>query len=375
MIFTMKFIRTILGQIRKADQKFSFFNEKDKVLVGISGGKDSMVLLYALNQYRQFKSVNFEIVPAILDLGFPGFDAEPIKDYVASLGLNLQVVDSKEVYEILKAHEEKGLLPCSICSRMKKAAINNLAKELGCNKVAFGHHADDSIETFFMNQIYGGRLATFQPKMYLERAQIEFVRPLIYCHEEQIRRCVEEEKIPVFSSHCPNDGFTMRTEIKNLLDKIYQKYPMAKKNFELMLENPGQEVLYYQDLYLKIERKDLSLHPVHTPQDMLLDNEIRHKLGIDNFDPHRARYIIYKVNRPIGVMSITSNNKVRTICDLEFLRESKKYRQNILHFFEHSIEHFDLADAIFINKSKHTSFYKELGYKKARQGGLIKYLK
>ena len=372
----MKTIRAILGQIRKADQKFSFFNEKDRIMIGVSGGKDSMVLLYALNQYKNFNCVNFEIVPAILDLGFPGFDASGMEKYVASLGLKLHVVDSKEVYQILKTQQKDSKnLPCSICSRMKKAAINNVAKELGCNKVAFAHHGDDAVETLMMNQIFGGRFATFQPKMYLERSGIEFIRPLILCHEDQISKCAKEEKIPVYPSHCPNDGNTMRAEMKHLLKEIYAKYPMAKKNYFSMLENYEKEVLYYQDFFYKIERKDLSLHPVPTVKDSLLEQQIREKIKMNNFDADRQRFIVYRINQHIGVLSMKTTSNSRIICDLEFIRESKKNRQIIVHFIESTLEHFDLADAVILEKSNHTEFYKALGYKKARQGGLIKFLK
>ena len=259
----MKALRSILGLIRKADQKFDFFHENDKVMIGVSGGKDSMVLLKALSQYKNFKCVNFEIVPAILDLGFPGFDAEPIKEYVKTLGLELKVVDSKEVFQIIKVQQKDAPnLPCSICSRMKKAAINKTAKELGCNKVAFAHHGDDAIETLFMNEIFGGRIASFQPKMHLDRADIEFVRPLILCHEQDIIKCQKEEKIPSFPSHCPNEGKTMRAEMKDLLKKLYKKYPSAKDNFFLMMENYDKEIMFYQDIFYKVERKDLSFKPV-----------------------------------------------------------------------------------------------------------------
>ena len=372
----MKTIRAILGQIRKADQKFSFFNENDRVMIGVSGGKDSMVLLYALNQYKQFKSANFEIVPAILDLGFPGFDSSEMEKYVASLGLKLHVIDSKEVYQILKVQQKDAPhLPCSICSRMKKAAINKTAHELGCNKVAFAHHGDDAVETLMMNQIFGGRFATFQPKMFLERSGIEFIRPLILCHEDQIIRCAKEEGIPFYPSHCPNDGNTMRAEMKQMLKEIYAKYPMAKKNFFSMLENHQKEVLYYQDYFFKIERKDLSLHPVISAKDALLEQQLRSKLKINNFDDDRQRFIIYKINKPIGVLSMKTTSNSRLICDLEFIRESKKNRQNIIHYLETTIEHFDLAEAVILEKSSHTEFYKTLGYKKARQGGLIKHLR
>lgn len=337
----MKSIRTILGLIRKADQKFDFFHENDRVMIGVSGGKDSMVLLKALSQYQHFSCVNFEIVPAILDLGFDGFDAKPIKKYVKSIGLELKVVDSTDVYPILKAQQkDKKTLPCSICSRMKKAAINKAAKELGCNKVAFAHHGDDALETLFMNEIFGGRVATFQPKMHLERADIEFVRPLILCHEDDIIRCQKEEKIPSFSSHCPNEGATMRAEMKDLLKDIYKKYPSAKDNFFLMLENYEKEVLYYSDIFYKVERKDLSFKPVISANDSRIETKLRLELKCLNLDEDVKRYIIYKLEKPIGVISFT-NEELPSIYDLALLKGHTKEKKNIELFIENNLKYFN----------------------------------
>ncbi len=359
----MNSLRGILGLIRKADQKFDLFHEKDRVMIGVSGGKDSMVLALALSQYKQFKCANFEIVPAILDLGFPGFDAKPIKKYFTSIGLDLKVVDSKEVYKILKLQQKEAKnLPCSICSRMKKAAINKAAKELGCNKVAFAHHGDDAIETLFMNEIFGGRVATFQPKMYLERSNIEFVRPLILVHESEIVRCAKEENVPVFPSHCPNDGQTMRKEMKDLLAEIYKKYPSAKKNFFLMLENYEKEQLYYSDFYEKIERKDLSLKPVILEKDARREHEIRHKLGCENFDDEYKRYLIYKKDKIVGVLSIKVSKDELFINDLELIRENKAIRKDVMMHLKRYYEHLINPLTIYIKKSKYKDFHKSLGF-------------
>src|SRR5574344_963977 len=198
----MKSIKGILGGIRQADQKFALFEEKDRIMIGVSGGKDSMVLAYALIQYQRFNFVNFEIVPAILDLGFPGFDATKIKEFFTNIGSELKVIDCSDVYKILKIQQKEAKhLPCSICSRMKKAAMNKAAKELGCNKVAFAHHADDAIETLFLNEIYGGRVSTFSPKMFLSKEKITFIRPLVLAKEEDLRRLCDEENIPICPSH------------------------------------------------------------------------------------------------------------------------------------------------------------------------------
>lgn len=334
----MKALRTILGLIRRADQRFDFFHEGDKIMLGISGGKDSMLLALAMKQYQKFECANFEIVPAILDLGFPGFDSKPIKKYFKSIGLDLKVINSKEVYQILKIQQKDAkILPCSICSRMKKAAINKAAKELGCNKVAFAHHGDDAVETLFMNEIFGGRIATFQPKMFLERAKIEFIRPLILVHEKEIIRAIKEENVPAFSSHCPNDGNTMRHEMKEMLENIYKKYPSAKDNFFLMMENYEKEQLYYHDLFYKIERENISFKPVISAKDARIELELRNKLNLLNFDD-RFRFIIFRLNKPIGVISLRQvNEKTVEILDYKLIRVNKILDKKILDFVKSNI--------------------------------------
>ena len=310
-------------------------------MIGVSGGKDSMVLLKALAQYQHFDCVNFEIVPVILDLGFPGFDSKPIEEYVSSLGLKLIVHDSKEVFQILKVQQKDTKnLPCSICSRMKKAAINKVAKELGCNKVAFAHHGDDAIETLFMNEIFGGRVASFQPKMHLDRADIEFIRPLILCHEDDIIRAQKEEKIPAFPSHCPNDGKTMRSEMKSLLKEIYKKYPSAKDNFFLMMENHEKEIMYYTDIFYKVERKDLSFKPVITATDSRVETKLRLELKCLNLDEDVSRYVIYKLDKPIGVISF-NKEELPSIHDLSLLKEHKKEKEVIEPFIENNLRYFN----------------------------------
>ena len=371
----MKSIKTILGNIRHADQKYSLFNENDRIMVGVSGGKDSMALVYALSFYQKFEHVKFSIVPTILNLGFDGFDAEPIKKYLKTLGLELSVVDASDVYPILKANQKDAKhLPCSICSRMKKAAINKAAKELGCNKVAFAHHADDAIETLFMNGIYGGRVATFQPKMYLERAGIQFIRPFIHTREDEIRRLVKEENIPVFGSHCPNDGFTQRTEMKEYLEELYEKYPSAKENFLTMLSNYKQEVLFNDDIYYKLERKDLSLKPVISASDSLIENEIRNKKNRLNFDSSLERFIIYKVDKPIGVLALRRNENDIYLTDLFFLRDSKVYTELILRFVEIKISRKLKEFTLYILEKINKDILISLGYEKTRNNGFIKHI-
>ncbi len=251
---TSKHIRSILAAVRRADGDFSLIDRGDRIAVGLSGGKDSLSLLYALSLYGRFAGKDFRVYPVYLDLGFGNVDLISLKEFCASLGYELSVDDSRFVYDVLKAHSKKGKhLPCSICSRMKKAAINSMAKKLHCNKVAFAHHKDDAVETLFLNMIHGGKVATFVPKMELKKAGVTFIRPLIYCEERQLTNLARELGFPVVKSPCPADGHTDREKVKTLLKDIYGRFPDAERNFMGMLGNAKGFGLYFDSYELEEE--------------------------------------------------------------------------------------------------------------------------
>ena len=266
----MKYIRNVLAAVRRADRDFSLIDDGDRIAVGVSGGKDSISLLRALSVYGRFASKNFDVVPVYLDLGFGAADLSPLKDYCESLGMSLVVNDSTFVYDILKAHTKEGHhLPCSICSRMKKAAINNVAEAHHCNKVAFAHHNDDAVETLLMNMVHGGRVATFEPKMRLERAKITFIRPLIYCREADLKGLCEEENLPVLPSKCPANEHTEREWAKNALNDLYKTHPEARDNFRKMLINHEAFKLYFESLELEsAEDHSYALKPIVSADEM-----------------------------------------------------------------------------------------------------------
>lgn len=277
----MKAIREILAAVRRADQTYNLINHGDKIIIGLSGGKDSIALTYALSLYQKFSHTDFIIQPVILDLGFDNFNPKGLEDFCHSLGLELKIQDSKEIYQILKKQKELQHLehlPCSICSRMKKASINKVANDLGFNKVAFAHHVDDAVETLLMNAIYGSRIATFSPKMHLENANIDFIRPLLLCHEKQIERLIKEENLPVFKSNCPADKHTTREDIKLLLNDFYHRYPSSKENFVSMLSNYEKLDIWGDEIYYKISQDGLTIKPVITPIDEWQMINIRHKV-------------------------------------------------------------------------------------------------
>lgn len=241
-------VKKILGSIRKADQDFNLINEGDRIAVGVSGGKDSVLLLYALSLYQKVaKKVynkNFEVIGIHIDLGFGNMNFNEVDQFFLNNKTTL-IHEPSKIYDILKLHLKDNKIQCSLCSKFKKGAVNNVAKRLNCNKVAFAHHADDAIETLLMNAIYGGRLATFSPMMHLSDSNITFIRPFSYVFESDIKKAVKEINLPIVTSTCPRDGFTQRQEAKEMLHYIYHKYPSAKKNFLLMLTNEKQLDLWH----------------------------------------------------------------------------------------------------------------------------------
>lgn len=235
----MYYLRDILGCIKKADEDYNLIEEGDTIAVGVSGGKDSVLLLYAMNAYKRMcdSKKKFNIVGIHIEMGFPNMDPSPMVEWYKEQNIPFEIVPS-HAYEILQANvQNNGRLPCSICSKIKKAVVIEGAKKFNCNKVAFAHHSEDAIETLAMNMIFGGRIATFKPKMYLDRSEITFIRPFVYAREKLIVKSANKLNVPIVTSTCPNDKHTERENMKTMLRDLYKKYPMAEDNFLLMLHN------------------------------------------------------------------------------------------------------------------------------------------
>lgn len=241
-------VSRVLGYLKQADVDFNLINDGDKIAVGISGGKDSMILIYVLHLYKKFSKKNYELLAIHVNEGFPNMDFSVVKEYIESLGETFIIEESNpKIYKVLQMHIKNDKLPCSICSKMKKAAINQAAIKYNCNKVAFAHHVDDAIETLFLNEIYGGRIATFEPSTYLSNTNLTLIRPLVYSKERDIKRAMNELDLPIVKSTCPNDKKTEREDIKNMLKDIYKKYPKAHDNFKLMLTNLDKLTLWKKE--------------------------------------------------------------------------------------------------------------------------------
>lgn len=358
----MEAIRIVLACIKNADIDFNLINDNDRIAIGVSGGKDSMALLYALSLYKKFSKINFTIVPITIDLGFEGFDKKPIEDYVASLGMKLEVVDGKTVNQILTIQKEKqnlNKLPCSICSRMKKAIINKAAHTFKCNKVSFAHHKTDAIETLLLNEIYGGRIATFSPKMFLSNEKITFIRPLIYVDESDIKRLIKEKDIPSFPSYCPNDGKTKRADIKNILLSLNKDYPESKDNFLTMLMNKEKEDVFYMHKEHKIENTNLYYKEVFDiPSFVLESNFIKTSYRLNKISHHIH---LYKKDKLIGILLFHSENKTYKITSL-YLKEKKYFKPFII----------DIYREIYAKVNPITFLVASKGYKKDLKECLFK---
>ena len=227
-------LQDILSSIRKADKDFHLIEENDRICIGISGGKDSMVLLEALHQLRKFKNYHFDICAIHLDLGFNESDYSKITEYCELNNIPFYIEKTQIANELLK-EEKNGKVSCSKCSKYKKACIVQAALKYNCNSIAFAHHADDAIETLFMNMMHGGRISSFKPKIYLEKSNLKFIRPLVYTKESLIDHVSKQLEFPVIKNNCPNDKKTERQYIKDTLNEIYKHHSQIHDNLRKCL--------------------------------------------------------------------------------------------------------------------------------------------
>lgn len=219
-------LQQVLSRVRKAVDDYGMIEEGDRIAVGISGGKDSLTLLYALAHLRIFYPNHFEIHAITVDLGFGNFHLNKIQELCEKLNVPYTIV-STEIADIV-FEKRKETNPCSLCAKMRKGALNEKIKELGCNKVAYGHHKADMVETLMMSMIFESRIHCFSPVTYLDRMDLTVIRPLMYMNEEDIIGFQNKMELPVAKSPCPMDGNTKREYAKQLIRKLDQDHPGAR---------------------------------------------------------------------------------------------------------------------------------------------------
>ena len=216
-------LKRLYSLARKAIDDYSMIEDGDRIAIGISGGKDSLALLYALAGLKRFYPKKYELEAITVSLGFDGFDTSRIAALCEELGVHYTEVKTDIAEVVFDVRKESN--PCSLCAKMRKGAFNDAAKAFGCNKSAYAHHRDDVIETALMSLIYEGHFYCFSPVTYLDRMDITLIRPLIYVDECDVIGFKNLYDLPVLKNPCPADGETKREYVKNLVKQLEHENP------------------------------------------------------------------------------------------------------------------------------------------------------
>lgn len=230
-------LQRLLSHVRKAVDDYSLIDDGDSIAVGISGGKDSLTLLYALNSLKRFYPNHFDIHAVTVDLGFNNLNLGPICSLCDFLNVQYTIIHTEIAKIVFEDRKETN--PCSLCAKMRKGALNEAIKKLGCNKVAYAHHKDDVVETMLLSLIYEGRFHTFAPKTYLDRMDLTVIRPLLYVKEADVIGFTNKMKLPVCKSPCPADGHTRREYAKEMLKKLEHENPGTRERMFTAIVNSG----------------------------------------------------------------------------------------------------------------------------------------
>lgn len=228
-------LQQLMSLARQAIDDYHMIENGDRIAVGISGGKDSLTLLYALHGLMRFYPQRFTLCAVTVDLGFDNLHLEQIKQLCDKLNIPYHIVRTEIAQIIFETRKESN--PCSLCAKMRKGALNEAMLAAGCNKIAYAHHKDDVIETMMMSLLYEGRLHTFQPVTHLDRTGITVIRPLIYLNEADIIGFVRKNHVPVLKSSCPVDGHTRREYIKQLIRNLNLENPGVKERMFTAVQN------------------------------------------------------------------------------------------------------------------------------------------
>ena len=230
-------MQNMMGRIRRCAEDYNMIAEGDKIAVGVSGGKDSLTLLYLLAALRRYYPTHYGLQAVTIDMGLPGMDFSPVAALCEKLEVPYQIKKTEIGPIIFDYRHEKN--PCSMCAKMRRGALNDVLLSLGCNKIALGHHFDDAVETFLMSLFYEGRIGCFEPVTYLSRTGITQIRPMLYVGEQAITHFAEKYELPVVHNVCPADKHTKRQEVKELIVSLQAQYPDLKsKIFGAMQRQP-----------------------------------------------------------------------------------------------------------------------------------------
>ena len=219
-------LQRLLSLIRQAVDQYEMIEEGDHIAVGISGGKDSLTLLWGLAHLQKFYPKHFSLSAITVDMGIDTMNLEPIKALCQEFQVSYEIVPT-EIGKIL-FDIRKETNPCSLCAKLRKGALNNKALEMGCNKIAYAHHKDDLIETAMMSLLYEGRFYAFSPVTHLDRTDLTVIRPLMFVSEADVKGFRNKYQLPVCKNPCPMDGHTRREYVKNLIHTLNMENPGVK---------------------------------------------------------------------------------------------------------------------------------------------------
>ncbi|MDD4509563.1 MAG: ATP-binding protein [Oscillospiraceae bacterium] len=217
----------ISGLVRRCLEDYDMIAPNDHITVGLSGGKDSLMLLTALSALRAYYPVPYTLEAITLDMGIPGMDFSPLVSYCKQLEVPYSILPTQLYHVIFEVRNEKN--PCSMCAKLRRGALNRTLSERGCHKIALGHHYDDAVETLLLSLLFEGRIHCFQPVTYLDRTEITQIRPLLYVGEALIEATAKRLSIPVIQNPCPANGKTKRQEVKELVSHLNETYPGIKQ--------------------------------------------------------------------------------------------------------------------------------------------------
>lgn len=221
-------MQKVLSTMRKAIEKYKLIQDGDKIAIGVSGGKDSLVLLKALNDFKKFGLYKFDIVAVTIDIYSGEVDYSNLKKFCDEIGVELYVEKTDIKHIVFDIRKESN--PCSLCAKMRRGALNSVCNKLGCNKLALAHHLQDVVTTFFMSLFYEGRLSTMLPISYMSKTNITLIRPLYLTDESKIIHA--SRNMPILKSKCPANDNSKRKEIKELVARLEKEIPLSKKRIE-----------------------------------------------------------------------------------------------------------------------------------------------
>lgn len=220
--------KVIKKNVGKALHQYNMISHKDRILVGLSGGKDSFILTWILSERLKRIPINYELYSVHVDLGFDGGFSRSLAEYCSQIGIELRVEHTD--YGVLAHSSKNRENPCFLCSRLRRKRLFEIADELGCNKVALGHNKDDIIETLFMNIFYAGEISSMLPSQSFFQGKFSLIRPLAFVDEDVIGRFAKEKAYPVFNNPCPTSKTSKRHEVKKMLKELYRNNKKVKGN-------------------------------------------------------------------------------------------------------------------------------------------------